>query len=345
MPDWNPAEIIGIRPKPLAMSLYRELITDAVWAYQRSNYGYKNLRSFPLLLDFEGLPYIDVRVSFNSFLPSHLSDAVSEKLVNYYLSKLAASPELHDKVEFDIVYSCYTLDLSERLACLKDEGFDELEINEIKYALTHLTNQIIDHKAGLWRADLEKIEELKQRQEKIFHSNLDITSKIYWLIEDCKRYGTLPFAGLARAGFVAVQLLRSFVNVGILSDDDYTRFIPSVNSVSSDMTSDFVGLSREDFLKKYGHLRPGTYDILSARYDETPDYYFDWDVSAQNSSLSHSNSTLSIQQLRQLQAYIDRDGLNVTVLELLEFIKTGIESRVYSKFIFKKSVIDILKLI
>ncbi len=345
MPDWNPAEIIGIRPKPLAMSLYRELITDAVWAYQRSNYGYKNLRSFPLLLDFEGLPYIDVRVSFNSFLPSHLSDAVSEKLVNYYLGKLAASPELHDKVEFDIVYSCYTLDLSERLACLKEENFSELEIKEIKDALIHLTNQIIDHKAGLWRADLEKIEELKQRQETIFHSNLDITSKIYWLIEDCKRYGTLPFAGLARAGFVAVQLLRSFVNVGILTADDYTRFIASVNSVSSDMTNDFTDLSREDFLNKYGHLRPGTYDILSARYDETPDYYFDWAATTQDNTSPHSHFTLSIQQLRQLQEYIDRDGLNVNVLELLEFIKTGIESREYSKFIFTKSVSDILKLI
>ena len=69
MPDWNPAEIIGVRPWPLSLSLYRELITDAIWAYQRDNYGYQNLRSFPLLVSFHGLPYIDVRVSFNSFVP------------------------------------------------------------------------------------------------------------------------------------------------------------------------------------------------------------------------------------------------------------------------------------
>src|ERR1700691_2146303 len=69
MPDWNPAEIIGLRPRPLSLSLYRELITDAIWAYQRDNYGYKNLRSFPLMVSFHGLPYIDVRVSFNSFVP------------------------------------------------------------------------------------------------------------------------------------------------------------------------------------------------------------------------------------------------------------------------------------
>ena len=68
MPDWNPAEMIGIRPKPLALSLYRELITDSIWAYQRHNYGYRNLRSFPLMPNFFGLPYIDVRVSFNSYI-------------------------------------------------------------------------------------------------------------------------------------------------------------------------------------------------------------------------------------------------------------------------------------
>ena len=36
MPDWNPVEMIGIRPKTLALSLYREVITDSVWAYQNA---------------------------------------------------------------------------------------------------------------------------------------------------------------------------------------------------------------------------------------------------------------------------------------------------------------------
>ena len=34
---------------------------------------------------------------------------------------------------------------------------------------------------------------------------MDLIEKVYWLLEDAKRYGTLPFAGLARAGFIAVQ--------------------------------------------------------------------------------------------------------------------------------------------
>jgi len=40
MPDWNPAEILGARPRPLALSLYKELVTDSTWAYQRNNYGH-----------------------------------------------------------------------------------------------------------------------------------------------------------------------------------------------------------------------------------------------------------------------------------------------------------------
>ena len=35
MCDWNPAEMIGIKPLPLALSLYSELITDEIWAEQR----------------------------------------------------------------------------------------------------------------------------------------------------------------------------------------------------------------------------------------------------------------------------------------------------------------------
>src|SRR4029077_5715197 len=107
-------------------------------------------------------------------------------------------------------------------------------------------------------------------------ARLDTVSRIYWLLEDCKRYGTLPFAGLARAGFIAVQLLRSLVAVGVLSESERESFIEGVDTVSRGITRDFPQPGKHTFLSKYGHLRPGTYDILSPRYDEEPDLYFDW---------------------------------------------------------------------
>ena len=85
MPDWNPAEIIGKRPSQLALSLYRELITDNIWSDQRRSYGYKNLHNVNLMLSFFGMPYIDLRTDFNSWVPSKLDNKIGSKLVNYYL--------------------------------------------------------------------------------------------------------------------------------------------------------------------------------------------------------------------------------------------------------------------
>ncbi|WP_276948615.1 PEP/pyruvate-binding domain-containing protein [Acetatifactor muris] len=351
MPDWNPAEMIGIRPKALALSLYREMITDSVWAYQRDNYGYRNLRSFPLMVDFCGLPYIDVRVSFNSFVPAELDEAISEKLVNYYLERLAEEPAKHDKVEFDIVFSCYTLDLPERIQVLEDYGFMQDEIQAIIDALRNVTNKIINPETGLWRKDYEKIGILENRYCAITESSMDELEKIYWLMEDCKRYGTLPFAGLARGAFIAVQLLGSMVKKGILTKEDYQNFMNDVNTVSSNMNRDFETMTRKEFLKKYGHLRPGTYDINSLRYDEAPDLYFDWSDRADdgwegdNQKGMLKKFSLSIDQMHHLKDILEESRLHNDILGLMDFIKTVIEGREYGKFIFTRSLSKVIQMI
>jgi glutamine kinase len=344
MPDWNPAEIIGVRPKPLSLSLYRELITDAVWAYQRNNYGYQNLRSFPLLVSFHGLPYIDVRVSFNSFIPYDVSDDLAKRLANYYIDSLLCEPHLHDKVEFEIIFSCYTLDLPKRMGRLAEYGFSPEDLSDLSGALRRLTNRITHGATALWRRDREKIDLLARRLPTIYDAGIDKISRIYWLIEDCKRYGTLPFAGLARAGFIAVQMLQSFVEVGVLSAEEVATFMASVDTVGSRIGRDFAQLTKADFLARYGHLRPGTYDILSPRYDEAPDLYFDWSHTRPTVS-APPRFSLSIEQLRNLGELLKEHELDIDVLSLLEFIKAGIESREYSKFVFTRTLSDAMSLI
>ncbi len=345
MTDWNPAEMIGIRPKPLALSLYREIITDSVWAYQRDNYGYRNLRSFPLMVDFAGLPYIDVRVSFNSFVPAQLEERLSEKLVNYYIDRLAENPQKHDKAEFEILFSCYTLDLPERIQILKNYGFTDEEIRKILDALRNVTNHIIDHKNGLWRKDYEKIQLLRKRYDEIMASGMDDLEKVYWLLEDCKRYGTLPFAGLARGAFIAVQLLRSMVACEILTESDYELFMNEVDTVSSGMNTDFHDMSKTAFLKKYGHLRPGTYDITSLRYDEAPELYFEWQDAEKSQESVTEEFRLSLKQLNKLKKKLMENGLTNDILELMDFIKTVIEGREYGKFVFTRNLSKALQLI
>jgi hypothetical protein len=344
MPDWNPAEIVGIRPMPLALSLYRELITDAIWAYQRHNYGYRNLRSFPLMPHFFGLPYIDVRLSFNSFIPADLDEKLAGRLVDHYIDRLLAEPTLHDKVEFEIVFSCYTLDLPKRLERLTEAGFSKGEREAIADSLRKLTNRIVHPKEGLWRGDAAKIDTLNLRREELLASNADPLERIYWLLEDAKRYGTLPFAGLARAGFVAVQMLKSLVAVGVFSEADYDAFIGGVSTVSGQLARDRATLDKTTFLARYGHLRPGTYDILSPRYDEAPELYFDWSLRPPGPD-PVKPFALTLPQMREIVKLLEMHGLQPDPVGLFDFMQAGIELRELAKFHFSRNLSDVLALI
>ncbi len=347
MPDWNPAEIIGLRPKRLAISLYKELITDSTWAYQRDNYGYRNLRSHPLLISFLGVPYIDVRVSFNSFIPKSLDEGIANKLVEYYLEKLSKIPTYHDKVEFKIVHSCYYLNLSGKLTELLQHGFNKNEIKRIEYSLLSLTNGIINPETGIYKKDLKKIETLELKYQSIINSKLSNVDKIYWLLEECKRYGTLPFAGIARAAFIAMQFLRSFVETEIITRNEYDNFLNSINSVNKQMKTDLYKLSvnkisKEEFLNKYGHLRPGTYDILSPRYDEAFEKYFNLkDIpKPKEESFLFSN-----EKMREIDKILIENGLEITTENLIDFIKKVIEGREYLKFVFTKVLSKVFQLV
>jgi phosphohistidine swiveling domain-containing protein len=344
MPDWNPAEIIGTRPRPLAFSLYRELITNATWAYQRNNYGYKNLRSHPLLIDFSGQPYVDVRVSFNSFIPRDIENELSDRLVDHYLDRLESNPQFHDKVEFDIVYTCYTFDIKERMNRLLHHGFSKEDCESLTNSLRNLTNKVINAKSGLWVGDAERIKILSERRDRLYAAETDHVTRIYWLLEDCKRYGTLPFAGLARAGFISVSLLRSLVSLGIITQAESDKFINSLDAVSSQLPRDFARLAKDEFLNVYGHLRPGTYDILSQRYDEAPDIYFDWN-NAGKPSHSKPDFKLSIEQMKAIEKLLKVHGMDNDVIGFLEFLKAGIELRESSKFEFTRNLSDAIRLI
>lgn len=344
MPDWNPAEIIGVRPRPLALSLYKELVTDNIWAYQRDNYGYKNLRSFPLLINFAGLPYIDARVDFNSFIPASVGHDLSERLADYYIDQLIGSPSHHDKVEFEILYTCYTFDLPERLRSLSSRGFSDEDLALLSDSLRNLTNGILHREKGLWKKDIEKIYLLNSRQTAVLRSSLDTISKIYWLIEDCKRYGTLPFAGLARAGFIAVQMLKSLVSVGVFTHRDIEGFMGTLDTVSSRMARDLTKLTRGEFLKRYGHLRPGTYDILSPRYDEEPERYFDWSHPPSSPPKVPSRFEPTPDQVKEIERLLKDHRIEHDATELFEFLRGAIEGREFAKFIFTRSLSDALSL-
>ncbi|RAX58395.1 hypothetical protein CCZ01_02980 [Helicobacter monodelphidis] len=339
MPDWNPAEMIGFKPKTLALSLYKEIITDHIWAYQRDNYGYRNLRSYPLMHSFLGVPYIDVRLSFNSFIPKKLDEEIAQKLVNFYLDSLARMPQFHDKVEFEIVHSCYDLNTPQKLEELLDCGFNQNEIKRIEFALLELTNEILNPKNGLYLKDLQRASLLEERFHSIVSSSLSLYDKIYWLIEDCKRFGTLPFAGIARAAFIAMQLLNSLVETKLLSSSRRQNFLASLRTISKELTDDIQNLphNKEVFLAKYGHLRAGSYNILSPRYDEAFESYFKHSLTQHTTSSSIPivfNLTQTEEQA--INQALKENGLEIDARALFAFFKIVIEGRESVKFAFSK---------
>ena len=368
MPDWNPAEIVGVRPRPLALSLYRSLVTDDVWARQRSSYGYRDLLGVPLLIDILGLPYIDVRASFDSFVPAALDDDAADRLVDHYMDRLLSAPALHDKIEFEIVLSCYAFDTDEKLEALRAAGFADSDIRNLRAELRLLTRRIIDPQKSPRLADRAGLNTLQTRRRRILESEATPLAQAYWLLEDCRRFGTRPFAGLARVGFIAIQLLNSLVKVGAISEHDRQAFLMNVSTVASDMQRDLAGLHRDAFLTRYGHLRPGAYDILSPRYDEAPDLYFNgyWAAErflqpyAGNVRVEHdislaaeadgTDATRSRLDLRSRLAsavapWLAQHDMDIDAGPFLDFLTEGIREREYAKFLFTRNLSDALALI
>lgn len=342
MPDWNPAEIIGTKPGLLAMSLYRYLIMDDVWATQRAEYGYRDVRPQPLLVAFAGHPYVDVRASFNSFVPASLDGGLARRLVEFYLFWLGKNPHLHDKVEFDVVPTCFALDFSRWAARLQQEGgFSEEEVRELREALKLITANAVERTLN----DFNSIERLELRFDKVSASKLSPMEKAWVLLDDCRRFGTLPFAHLARSGFVAMTLLKSAVTRNVLSQEEMDDFLASIRTVSHTLTQDAFATAKgemdwEGFVVKYGHLRPGTYDICSPCYAADPERYLRPLVEQPaNEQASHTRSgDLWDQAKARFCKALTDEGLALELDKLDAFLRRAIEGREYAKFIFSRNL-------
>jgi choline kinase len=292
MLDWNPAEIVGTRPKPLSLSLYRRIITDEVWALQRSEFGYRDVLPHPLIVLFCGPPYVDIRASLNSFVPAALSDDIAERLVNAYLQILQGNPSCHDKLEFEVAFTVWTPSfLKEAHERLLPYGVTREDIDALESALKGVTKRVKD--------DVKSVEALVQRRAQLEGSHLAHLDKAVALLDDCRRFGTLAFSHAARAGFVATSFLKSFVAEGVICEAERENFMRSIDTVAGDFERDKDAvarnsLDRNDLIERYGHLRPGTYEPSVEAYWESPErYLFGGSASYESFEFSFSRDSIS----------------------------------------------------
>ena len=356
MPDWNPAEIIGTTPRPLAQSLYRDLVTRSVWSQARERMGYRALPSEELMVTIGGHPYIDVRNSFNSFLPSGLSDRAAGPLVDAWLDRLDAHPEMHDKIEFEVAHTCLDFTFDATFADRYPEVLGAAAKDDFRARLRTLTADCLDPgPEGTLRLALSAIDhlvaaqcqrDLSQAKRLARGSTSDLLLLVADLVEECRKLGTLPFSIVARHAFIAEALLRSAVARGALSEERVAAYKRSIHTVTGELTADFNAVCRGElasqvFFHRYGHLRPGTYDIMSLRYDERDDLFSESVVAATPSvappfSLSAAEAA-GIDRLL-LEAGLDRIGSE----GMIAYARRAIAGREYAKFVFTRNLSDAL---
>lgn len=346
MPDWNPAELIGTTPKPLAASLYREMITRSTWHEARADMGYRPLADAELMVLINGHPYIDVRLSFNSFLPAGISDAIGGKLVSAWLQRLREHPEFHDKVEFDVVPTCLDFCFDQDFAQRYPGILDSDELETYQSALRTLTRRSIAPGADstLTRA-LDAAAQLDQSTHPK-ESGAQALANASYLLVQCRRLGVRPFAVAARHAFIAENLLRSAVRRGALTQARLDDFKRSIRTVTASIVEEYAKVcrgetSREAFLARYGHLRPGTYEITSLRYDERDDL-FQNEAPDLPGPVEHTFQ-LAAGERDALNALLREGGLDVLDADqLLAYARTAIAAREGVKFTFTRTLSDAL---
>jgi len=332
MSDWNPAEIIGNKPSPLAISLYKEIITNTVWAKQRYNYGYKDCHPNVLMFDFLGSPYIDLRTDLNSFLPKSLDAEISNKTINYCIKKLKNNKYLHDKIEFELIETCFTPDTFLKL----NEFLSKKDAKNYTGLLLNLTNNIVLQKK--LNHDLQQIRDFEIDLVNIKNTNYSSIEKIFKYIYLLKNKGALAFAGIARCAFISKSILDYLHKKTLITDKNYSNFFKSLDTISNKLNSDLYfltkkNITKKDFLKKYGHIRPSMYDINAKNYSEGFDQYFDLKVIKETKKYENYEIKLAISE-KEFKSL----GYKFSRSDFLEFCKLSIANRENSKNSFSKGI-------
>jgi phosphohistidine swiveling domain-containing protein len=315
--------------------------------------GYSVPVGQPLMVMLAGQPFINVRLSFHSYIPRSTSSIISEKLVNHWVNKLIEFPEFHDKIEFKVAITTYSFDFDEKVEQLIGEVLTDVEKVEFKEAHRKQTISLLEKK-GIGSIDqaLDSINTLNFKHEELIKNGYQSKiSSLFLMIDDCIQMGTIPFSILARHGFIAKTILTSLERCDIIKRGDISKIQSSIQTIAGDLVDDMKSLkidelSIDHFMKKYGHLRPGTYDITSKRYDQMPIAMLSNNIALNNPKQGVKTFRFSPEQQKKINKFLKKEGfIDLNAKSLLEYINKATIGREYGKFVFTKTVSDVLKLI
>ena len=350
MSDWNPAELIGGRPRPLAVSVFDYVITQKTWSSARKRLGYHHPAGIGLLHVVAAHPYTSMRASALSLLPETLDPKLREALVEEAVRFLAKHPELHDKVEFGVIPTAFTPAYDQVFARFA-ETFTPEELAAIRSSIRELTKKLIlgdpetvsDLMAEINRVDDTRAALLESAQD-------DLLGAVEGLLLEARERGFELFSAIARLAFIGAAFLRGLVQVQAIKADRADGFLRSLRTVAGELADSMDAyvdgtLNLEKLLAQFGHLRPSTFDVTSPRYDEEPELYLGGARSHRETAPPAEPFAWSAHELEQISAATTAAGLEIDASVLLRFIADATVGREEAKFIASRTISDALKLI
>ena len=142
-------------------------------------------------------------------------------------------------------------------------------------------------------------------------------------------------------------MINSLVELNILSEKKKNLFLKSIDNITSEFLKDSTDLKKrkidkKTYFKKYGHLRPGTYNLTSKKYEKLNFNEFRNQKFTKTLSKFQldGNSKNKIDKLLKLNNF---KGINFE--KLFSFFTNSIKWREKGKFIYTKYVSYILDLV
>jgi hypothetical protein len=340
MPDWNPVELIGRKPKNLAYEIFHKSITKTSWATARKNMAYKDQTNFELTTKIGGTPYVDIEQSIRSLIPKDISAEIENKMVCSSLHRLKQDPSLHDKFEFEVVISAPCFDIENRINHIYGKDLSYLEKKELAKAIwSQFWLNYSDWEAVEYGVKFQINSFTKNQLNILGHGDFNSAIKVI------SNSSSVVFSEVARYAFISTELLKSLLRKNHISDFDLQNFYGSLNSISNSFLNDIFEyknnrLSKSYLVTKYGHLRPGTFDIEIPPYRSQFDYF-----DSHNSEPPIKNEVSEKQKISTRSKIVNAVRSEFEQLGILEdpnkffdFLISSIQSRELAKFYLSKNI-------
>ena len=170
------------------------------------------------------------------------------------------------------------------------------------------------------------------------------------LIKKLIYFGIVPFSKFARSAFIGKKFLNSMLDKRLVSQKEYSKLLISINTVSNEYRKLKIKSSKNRFnLKQFNnsfyHLRPGTYDIKTNR--SIPGIK-SWKIDNLNNFFKINNQykkIISPQKIKRINGYLKTKQIKMNADDIFKYSLTSMKLRENSKFIFTRTLSDILELI